>query len=126
MIAQIEVQVYRDLVSYLAGGMTLSEFRQRFDSLSWDVAEWNSSLVSQIELALAEFSSGHRTEAELRKVLQSSTHSFTLQTEPLVLAAAAGAIQTTGSINAVRTVRPVAIAKTPELFVGRLREMECA
>ena len=123
MIAQIELNVYRSLVSYFTGAISLTEFRHRFDSLSWDTQEWNSDLLGHIELALAEFSSGHRTEQELKDVLKANSPNLTVWIEPLSNVAVP--LIFSGANNQL-VKRPVAIAKTPDVSVGKLYEVESA
>lgn len=123
MLAQIELQVYEELVAYLSGKKSLTDLRRTFDGLTWDTGEWNSDFLGQIELALAEFSSGHRGEGELKDVLQ-NTPNLTLQVNPLAKAAVACSM--TGAVNDFRTITPFATAKLPDLSVGKLREKEYA
>lgn len=63
----------RYLASYLNREISLSEFRDWFDAETWDLdMEPNTPLgqvVGEIELRLAEFTNGHRTEDELRAML---------------------------------------------------------
>lgn len=65
--------VQRYLASYLNREISLSEFRDWFDAETWDLdMEPNTPLgqvVGEIELRLAEFTNGHRTEDELRAML---------------------------------------------------------
>ncbi len=82
MAAQIELEVYQHLVGYLNGKEDLESFRIWFDRHTWDRHSWNSPLIGQVELALAELSSRHRTEEEFRDVLQSSLPRFTRQLSP--------------------------------------------
>src|SRR6266478_6482604 len=66
--------VQRYLANYLNGEISLSQFRDWFDTETWDLdMQPDTSLgqmVGEIELRLAEFTSGHRTEDDLRAVLQ--------------------------------------------------------
>lgn len=120
MNAQIEFSVYRNLVSYLSDTIPLTEFRRRFDTFSWDTEEWNSDLLSQIELALAEFSSGHRTEQELRDLLQVKWPTPTVQIEPLRNISAP--LITSGANNQM-VKPPVAIVRSLDSSVGKLYEV---
>ncbi len=83
MTAQLEVETYRRMVSYLAGQSSLREFRGWFDSSTWDQSQWDSPLIGQIELTLAELSSFKLTEQEFKEALRSSIPTVTLQIEPL-------------------------------------------
>ena len=62
------------LASYLGGNSTLEQFRDWFDVETWDLDLQSDTLLGQtvgeIELRIAEFTSGHRTEDELRAMLQ--------------------------------------------------------
>ena len=59
---------------YLNGKSSLQQFRQWFDVETWGVAAGEASPVRQIageiELRLAEFTSGHLSESQLRAMLQ--------------------------------------------------------
>lgn len=67
--------VQRYLTKYLSGGISLSQFRDWFDAETWDIDLQPdtplSQVVGEIELRLAEFTNGHRTEDELRYYLES-------------------------------------------------------
>ena len=67
------VQCY--LAQYLNRENSLSQFRDWFDSETWDLdLETETTLgqiVGEIELRLAEFTNGHRTEDDLRYHLES-------------------------------------------------------
>ena len=60
---------------YLNGKSSLQQFREWFDVETWGLAGEADSparqLGGQIELCIAEFTSGHRTEEDLRAHLQS-------------------------------------------------------
>ena len=78
MRSDFALTIQNELVRYLAGETTLDQFRQWFDSETWEIAESSpqASLVSQIELLLAEYSSGDRTEGELRAELNKLSRNF--------------------------------------------------
>lgn len=123
MIAQLELETYRHLVSYLSGATSLRDFRLWFDAETWDCAA-DSDLIAQIELALAELSSGHRTESEFKQILHSFTN-LTLQIEPLQVTVAP--FVTSGADNKLKQVQvAVATSTSPDSHVGRLREVEFA
>lgn len=71
MLASLYWEVVDRLQSYLIGVESLDEFEDWLVSRSWDVHRTEDQpaihLVSEIELRLAEFTSGHWTEEELRK-----------------------------------------------------------
>jgi hypothetical protein len=58
------------LLRYLDGTDSLRMFRQWFVPSTWNVEEWASprlqELVYSIKLLLAEYTSGHRSEEDLR------------------------------------------------------------
>lgn len=61
------------LTQYLNNTTTLKQFRAWFDQETWGLAAKSDShtrrLAGEIELRLAELTSGHLTEDELRKLL---------------------------------------------------------
>jgi hypothetical protein len=61
----IENQILELVIRYLAQEITFESFRDSFDQLSWEDSSADS-LVSTIELWLAEYSAGHRSEEEVR------------------------------------------------------------
>jgi len=120
LIAQLELLVYRDFVSYLNGNLSLSDFRKRFDRGTWDEQIWKSSFLGQIELGLAEFSNGDRTEQEFRQQIESVFPNVTLELEPLGVPLLLTIRYGTNSVNKI--MGQVAIAKTPDSRVGKLHE----
>ncbi len=120
---RLQFELYQHLVSYLSGKESLHDFRQWFDATTWDTEVWYSDLASQIELLLAEFSSGHRTEHELNELLgEAVTHSVI----PIELfEPGAASVVTTGSVNPTVIKFSVAAA-TLEPSAGKLREVERA
>jgi hypothetical protein len=119
LINQVELRVYRDLVAYLDNKLTLAEFRRHFDLASWDTQEWDSDLLSHIELLLAELTSSHRTEAEFKRLLAFS--GLTVQIEPLSNVSMP-VVATSSNSRLLTTAGLVAISKTPDSFFGKLRE----
>jgi hypothetical protein len=65
------LELQTELSRYLNNATTLKEFRDWFDDETWGLAaEPNSrvrSIAGEIELRIAEFTSGHLAEHELRK-----------------------------------------------------------
>jgi len=59
---------------YLSGKSSLLQFRKWFDVETWGLAAEPDSpvrrLAGEIELRIAEFTNGHRTEDDLRTLLQ--------------------------------------------------------
>jgi hypothetical protein len=121
LIAQLEFNIYRDFVAYVAGQLTLSEFRRRFDLGTWNQQIWNSSFIGQVELALAELSGGDRTEIEFKNSIKSCFPNVTLE---LPLTVPSQPLITGGTSSSLKLIPgQVAIAKTPDSPVGRLREV---
>lgn len=70
----LHLEIYNQLVDFLARRKTLKEFRGWFDASTWQMHELGANqdaleLASQIELRLSEFSYGHWTEDELQAKL---------------------------------------------------------
>ena len=88
------------LSRYLSNTTTLQEFRNWFDDESWGLAAEPDSqarrMAGGIELRIAEFTSSHLTEDELRKLLT-----------PLVPNADAGQIESMDFQIAVTEREPV-------------------
>lgn len=61
------------LARYLAGQISLGEFHDWFIPATWDLGATGDAsartLAHQVQLRLAEFSSGHWTEEELQRQL---------------------------------------------------------
>jgi hypothetical protein len=70
--------VQNHLAAYLSGKTSLSRFREWFDVETWDLDLATETplgqAVGEIELRLAEFTNGHRTEDDLRHMLQQLLH----------------------------------------------------
>ncbi len=83
----MEGMIRHRLRHYLAGRISLTAFRAWFVPATWDVDDratpriWN--LVSSIKLRMAEYTSGHWTEDELRALLvQILTHGGLVEQDP--------------------------------------------
>jgi len=67
--------VQRYLADYLGSKISLPQFRDWFDAETWDLDLHTNmplgQVVGEIELRLAEFTNGHRTEDDLRYHLES-------------------------------------------------------
>ena len=67
-------EIRSHLARYLNGKSSLRQFREWFDVETWGLAAEPDSpvrqLAGEIELRIAEFTSGHRTEDDLRATLQ--------------------------------------------------------
>jgi hypothetical protein len=68
------VAIRRHLIDYLAGTISLDQLKERLIDATWDsedAAHWEAlQLAYDVELVLAEESSGHLTPEELRADLQ--------------------------------------------------------
>ncbi len=124
MIAQLELDTYRHLVAYLSGAAPLKNFRQWFDASTWEAAA-ESNMIGQIELGLAELSSGHRTEAEFKEILHNFVQIPTLEIPPFQERTLP--CVTTGASNDFKMPRAAAatISASPDSRVGKLHEVVC-
>lgn len=72
---ELYFKIRHELGRYLEGAVSLEGFREWFASATWDVEKGGEDLADQlakdIELALAEFSSGHWSEQELKGLFRS-------------------------------------------------------
>lgn len=77
MSTSMESEIRERLARYLGGETTLDEFYAWFVPATWDVEretdEGAFDTTNEIYLRLAEYSNGHRTEAELRPFLEALT-----------------------------------------------------
>ena len=73
MTASDEANIREYLRRFLGGEVSLGDFEDWFVVHSWNVHQMGdpslADLVYEIELRLAEYTNGHRTEDELRRVL---------------------------------------------------------
>jgi len=74
MKSDLVSDIREHLRRYLASEISLDEFRDWFDVETWDIIDKcpavTQQFVGEIELRIAEFTNGHRTEDDLRAVLQ--------------------------------------------------------
>lgn len=75
MAPSLEQKIREAVMQYIAGLVSLRQFQEWFASQTWNVdsvAEAGDlrQLVNEIDLLLAEFSSGHWTEQELKGKLR--------------------------------------------------------
>ncbi len=73
MTQDLNTGIQSQLLRYLAQEIPLERFREWFDVTTWDKPELAGSsvqrLAGQIDLRIAEYTSGHWTEDELRSKL---------------------------------------------------------
>ncbi len=66
----LDLEIRERLSRYLNGDLSLSEFQEWFVPVAWEAQgsanDITGDLLNEIELDLAEFTSGHRSEEELR------------------------------------------------------------
>src|SRR5205823_14176719 len=115
--------LYEHLVAYLSGKASLRDFRQWYDAATWDQHTCGNMLASDVELWLSEFSSGHRTEHELRDLLSEASARSIVPIQ-LFTTAMPFAVST-GAANEAQLSFSAA-ATTLGSFVGKLRETEYA
>jgi len=82
MMFQSDLEIRKQLGHYLNSGISLEDFEDWFVAHSWNYNEASNlillELVSEIELLLAEFSSGHWTEDDLKERLRPFITTFTI------------------------------------------------
>lgn len=128
MLADPQIALLGRLTRYVMGEDTTRTFNRWFVPFSWGSDQWRdtnaSELAARVELALAEFSNGHLTEAEFRAELRSmlSTVSWSLRLGPEVAALpafrASSAIRPQEQSLVVPTVSVTAEADTRLLSVA--------
>jgi hypothetical protein len=121
MNSLLELEAYGRVVGYLSDRISLRDFREWFDSATWEQTA-GSDLLGQIELSLAELSSAHRTEEEFKEILHSYIPHLTLRLSPF---SPTRATVETSTNNAIRMLRDP-LAPSLASPVGLLREMEPA
>jgi len=71
-MTDLEQEIRRRVSAFVAGQSSFEDFSLAFAPLTWDVPADDPAaqrLASEAELAVAEFTSGHRTEHQLRQEL---------------------------------------------------------
>lgn len=113
----VENAIRDQIARYLSGDISLAEFEDWFVPRAWVAAREGSAaaldLVMQIELLLGEFSSGHRTEDDVKAAL-----SRTLATTVFAVQVAWG--MTSLSSNTTTSV------SSPTLATGSARQFVAA
>lgn len=69
-MSSFDVALREQLARYVAGEITLAEFRRWFLPQIWDLAEDDQSvspITRRVELRLAEFMNGHWSEDDLKR-----------------------------------------------------------
>lgn len=79
----LDLAIREQLARYLAGKIPLSGFQDWFIPQAWNIEGRADplvvDLVHRIELRLAEYSSGHRIEDELKRALQPLVTSYSVR-----------------------------------------------
>jgi len=82
MNPSFELDIRDWLARYLAGEVSLSEFRQWFVPATWDIELGDDPAAARLsydlELRFAEFSNGHWTEEQLKSLLRPEVESYTV------------------------------------------------
>jgi hypothetical protein len=85
MTSQLDREIHDELVRYLAGEISMTDFRNWFYSTTWEIQQpidqTLAEVIGEVGLRLAEFSSGHWTESELRGKLVPLVRVRTLATQ---------------------------------------------
>lgn len=69
----LDIQIRERLLGYLNGGTDLHAFEDWFVPAAWDIEKSGAcqalDLTYEVELLLAEYTNGHRSESDLREEL---------------------------------------------------------
>ncbi|MEX1253550.1 MAG: hypothetical protein WEE64_04340 [Dehalococcoidia bacterium] len=107
----LESEIREQIARYHCREISLAEFEHWFAPRAWGADREGDraalDLVGQIELLLAEFSSRHRSEDEVRRRLQSIAENYTVR-----LNAVTGSTSTNSVSTSVVALRPFAGAGT--------------
>ena len=80
MQVRFDLEIRGKLADYLSNQIPLDEFKEWFIPATWHIEESGNGfacdLANEIHLRLAEFSNGHWTENELRRVLSPLIESY--------------------------------------------------
>jgi hypothetical protein len=89
MNTSLEATIREHLLRYLAGDLTLQEFEDWFVPATWNqigrVPLSTERLIGEIELRIAEFTSGHRPEDEVREFLARALTHIVLNAPPYLV-----------------------------------------
>ena len=76
------MEIREKLAEFLAGRISLDDFKEWFIPATWDIEQSRDSLVyelvAEIHLKLGEFSNDHWTEDELRRLLRPLLESYSV------------------------------------------------
>ncbi len=123
MAASLDRQIREAVTQYIAGRLALRQFQEWFASHTWNIdsragADDNlRRLANDVDLLLAEFSSGHWTEQELKDKLREHRSGVVIHTSPLLVHTNAGSRP--GAVSIERSFNIPAMLKSPEIEVGK-------
>ncbi|SRR6266852_4440143 len=86
----LELELRRKLIQYILGNISLREFQQWFVPTTWDIHLSTEpgaiDLTYKVELRLAEYTSGHLPENQLRREFGEllSKATFSMSSSPLI------------------------------------------
>lgn len=82
----MHIEIREWLSKYIRGEVMLREFQEWFVPVTWEINDEDAlELTKEIELLLAEFTNGHRTEAECKVLLRPLCTMYGLQSQPIRL-----------------------------------------
>ena len=94
----LDIHIRQRISDYVSDRISLRDFQHWLVSSTWGIDPATdpaaSDLTYKVELALAEYTSGHMTEAELRRELDALTRTYSVR---LSLGTAAGYSVTTSA-----------------------------
>lgn len=97
MPMSLNLEIRARLARYLTGEGTLREFRDWFLPTTWDIHltgdRGTIALVGEVGLRIDEFTSGHRTEADLRSLLVPLVARYAIGSDDLELTASSTTIR---------------------------------
>lgn len=87
MNPSLDNEIREKLASYLVGEISLEDFEDWFVSASWNVSQSKNqsaiNMVYEIELRLAEYSDGFRSEDELKNLLRPLVENYQVELAPI-------------------------------------------
>lgn len=118
MTTSLEIEIRQRLTHYLAGEASLQGFQTWLASATWNIhqdePQTTQDLAYEIELRLAEFTSGHWEEPHLQELLKPLVTRYSVAIGPAI---EGGVPHTESSLSLVTP----GVTYQPE-FVGRLPE----
>ncbi len=81
--ADIDPMIRQQLAAYLADKVTLEEFKDWVFSFCWDFQPQPDDLLGEVELILAEYTSGFGDEARIREFLRNALEETSQAAKPV-------------------------------------------